>query len=374
MVDRRSIRWLIAFAFVVAAVAPVVAQAAKTGDLRFVNASCVDAYTEIARVWELDLNFDRRFKNDRISLEMEDVTALEALETLAEIAGHFIVVQDDGGLTVINETPQNRRKYGSLVMATLTPGYIPAEDLANLLRSLIEARRIAVNEQLQTVTMRDTASKICVATRLLEIFDQPPSEIELEVQLIQLEGGSAGNIGHRVEADALRALRSGPGATRIASFGLSAVGSTDARLGISAPSGLPGTMSLRAWAGNPHGTRDVTLRVQFDWTRQFVLGEQLKTERFHNIDETVSLTEGEAIVVPVKIESPEKTLVLTVEPRIVRASVLDPAAMESFEVGTETDVSCPGHTSLADALTGVEIVHEPEPVVRKINPGPPPGD
>lgn len=374
MVDRKSAGWLIAFAFMVAAVAPVVAQAAKTADLRFVDATVFDAYSEIAEAWGLELAFDPRFRGtERITLEMDDVTAFEALEGLAQGGGHAIAVQDDGGLIVFDDSPQNRREYQPLVMATFAPSYIPAKDLDKLLRSLIEGRRIAVNEQLQTVTMRDTATKICVARRLLEVFDQPPSEIDLEVQLIQLERDGAGNVGHRIDADTLQALRSDPGATRIASFGLSAVGSTDARLGTSAPSGLPGAMSLRATAGNPYGTRDVALTVQFEWTRQFVLGEQQRTERIYNLHETVSLTEGEAIVVPVKIESPEKALMLTVEPRIVRASALDPAAMESFRVGTESGISCPGLNPLADALNGVELVREPKPVVRKIAPGPPPG-
>jgi hypothetical protein len=74
-----------------------------------------------------------------------------------------------------------------------------------------------------------------------------------------------------------------------------------------------------------------------------------------------------------KIDSLEKIMVLIVEPRIVRASALDPAALESFRVGTESAVACPLANPLAEALKDVKLVREPEPVVRKITPGPPPG-
>ena len=373
MGHRSAACWTIAFMFMVVAVAPAASQAAETADVKFVDAAASDAYTEIAKAWGLDLRFDPGFRGmERVTLEMDDVTALEALEALAHSGGHRIAAQDGGGLIVFNDTHQNRREYEPLVMATFAPSYIPAKDVDKLLRSLIEARRIAVNEQLQTVTMRDTAAKICVARRLLEVFDQPPSEIELELQLVQLEGKAAA-VGHRVDSETLTALRSDPGASSLASFGLSLVGSDHARLGMPAPSGLPGRMSFNAKAGNPYGTRDVTLRVQFEWTSQLVPGEHQRTERYHNVNETVSLTEGEAIVVPVKIDSPKSALVLIVEPRIVRASALDPAAQESFRVGTETAVTCPLANPLAEALKDVTLVREPEPVYRKVTPGPPLG-
>jgi hypothetical protein len=378
MFERRFARYSITLAVMVAAAAPSISRAAETADLEFVQASISDAYTEIAEAWGLEIRFDPKFRGgERVTIEMEDVTAQEALETLARARGHAIVVEDHGGLIVFDDTPQNRREYEPLVMEMFAPEFIPAKDLDKLLRSLIEARRIAVNEQLQTVTMRDTAAKICVARKLLDIFDQPPSEIDLEVQLIQLEGEGAGAVPHRLGREALRELRSQPGASLLASFGMALVGSKDARLELPAPSGLPGTMSLRARGSNQYGTGNVTLSYQFDLTRRFVLGEQQRTDRISSASQTVSLTEDQTLVLPVKIDSPERALILAIEPRIIRPSALDPEGQRSFEVGTESSILCQDSDPLAEALKGVELVREPVPVIRPVSPvlrpGPQPG-
>lgn len=350
--------------FLIGAALPQVARAGQRADLSFDRAPVIDAYTEIAGAWGLDIVFDRSIQNSgTVTVELAAVTAHEALDTLARAGGHAIFIDGQGKLTVAADTPQNRRMYETLEMATFATRYLPAKDVDRLLRSMVEARRITADPSLRTVTVRDTREKICVMNQLLQMADQPPSEIDLEIKLIALEGGTPRDIPHRLPANHLEALLARPESSVIGSFGMTLVGSNRSRFELPAPADLPGTMSVTASGTNPYGTRDITLTYSFDWFRSFVLGDDLRSERYHASNQTVVIPDGQTLAFPLKLEGPEGMLMASIAPRIVRPSALDPTVVPRIPVGTEDAISCPGLDPVREALQGVELVRDPVAVV-----------
>jgi len=132
-----------------------------------------------------------------MSIELKNVTARQALESVMQAAGNFYKVLDEKTVIVVEDTPQNRRDYEDLVVKTFFLSNADVKDVNNMLRALIDARRIATNEQLNSVVIRDTADKVAIAERLINANDKAKAEVLVDVELIQVDSTSCATSGCR---------------------------------------------------------------------------------------------------------------------------------------------------------------------------------
>ena len=154
-----------------------------------------DIYKAIGQAFGFNVLFDPRLKENRVSLELRDVSAERALETVMQSAGHFYKVIDEKTILVAEDTPQLRREYEDLVVKTFFLSNADVKDVNNMLRSLIDARRIAVNERLNSIVIRDTADKVAIAERLIAANDKSKAEVVIDVELIQVDSSKLQQIG-----------------------------------------------------------------------------------------------------------------------------------------------------------------------------------
>lgn len=110
------------------------------------------------------------------------------------------------------------------------------------------------------------------------------------------------------------------------------------------------------------------LNYQFDWSRAFMSGSNMRSERFHHARQVVRLSPGETVVVPLEISTPKSAMVLTIQPKIIRPSALDADTFDPIVVGTEARISCAESRALEEALRGAQVVRDPVPIVRPVVP------
>jgi general secretion pathway protein D len=164
--------------------------------LSFPNQTNVkDIYRAIGQAFGINILFDPKLRDTKLSIELRNVTAREALESVMQAAGHFYKVLDPKTVIVAEDTPQNRRDYEDLVVKTFYLSNADVKDINNMLRALIDARRIATNEQLNSVVIRDTADKVAIAERLIDANDKAKAEVLVDVQLIQVDSNKLRDIG-----------------------------------------------------------------------------------------------------------------------------------------------------------------------------------
>ncbi len=159
-----------------------------------------EIYQALGKAYGFNVLFDPKLKDDKISVELTDVTAEQALEIVMQAAGHFYKVLDPHSIIIADDTPQNRRDYEDLVIKTFFLSNADVKDVDKLLRALIEARRLATNEQLNAITLRDTADKVAIAERLVNINDKAKAEVMIDVELMQVNSSKETNIGALLDA------------------------------------------------------------------------------------------------------------------------------------------------------------------------------
>jgi general secretion pathway protein D len=154
-----------------------------------------EIYNAIGKAYGFNVLFDPKLKDDRLAIELRDLTAEQALEMVMQGAGHFYKVLDTNSIIIAEDTPQNRREYEDLVIKTFFLSNADVKEIDKLLRSLIEARRLSTNEQLNAITLRDTADKVAIAEKLIRINDKAKAEVLIDVEILIMATSKNSNIG-----------------------------------------------------------------------------------------------------------------------------------------------------------------------------------
>lgn len=154
-----------------------------------------DIYRALGNAFGINILFDQAVKDDRISIELKDVTAQQALERVMQAANHFYKVLDEHTIIVVPDNPQARRDYEDLVIQTFYLSNGDAEQVTNVVRTMIEARNVFPLKALNAITIRDTADKVRIAQKIIEANDKAKAEVVVDVELLQIDLNKTRDIG-----------------------------------------------------------------------------------------------------------------------------------------------------------------------------------
>src|ERR1051326_4180992 len=164
--------------------------------LRFPHETPVkDIYRALGNAFGINILYDQAVKDDRISIELKDVTAQQALERVMQAANHFYKPLDEHTIIIVPDNPQARRDYEDLVIRTFYLSNGDAEQVTNVVRTMIEARNVFPLKALNAITIRDTADKVRIAQKIIEANDKAKSEVVVDVELLQMDLDKVRNLG-----------------------------------------------------------------------------------------------------------------------------------------------------------------------------------
>jgi general secretion pathway protein D len=152
-------------------------------------------YRAVGKAFGVNILFDPQLRDQELAIELKEVTAQQAFETLIRAAGHFYKVIDEHTILIAVDNPQNRRTYEDQVIQNFFLSNVEVKDALTMLRSLVDAKKIAANEQLNAIMMRDSADKVKVAERLIQAIDKSRSEVVVDVELLQINTTKLREIG-----------------------------------------------------------------------------------------------------------------------------------------------------------------------------------
>ncbi len=165
-------------------------------DLGFPNPTSIfDIYKALGKAFGINVLFDPKLRPQQVAIELVDVTAQDALEILMRTANHFYKVLDAHTIIVAEDTPQNRRAYEDLVIQTFFLSNAETKDVMTMLRSLVGAKNVASNDQLNAIVLRDTADKVKVAEKIIATNDKSRGEVVINVELLQISTSKLQELG-----------------------------------------------------------------------------------------------------------------------------------------------------------------------------------
>jgi len=188
--------------------------------LKFNNANVREVFNILSRLSGINFIFDEDIRAQRVTLLLEDASFAQALELLLNMNKLGKMVLNPKTIIIYPKTKDKDKQYEDLIIQTFYLSNIDAKKAVNLLRTMLQLRKIYVHEELNALVIRDTAEVIQLARQIIEAADRGDSEVLFEVELIEVNHTNDLNIGPKLSTYSVSAGFSNPGSDRIVSDSL----------------------------------------------------------------------------------------------------------------------------------------------------------
>ena len=153
----------------------------------FRDASSRDVFLYIAKYADLSLTFDPAFRESPVTIDLRNASLEDALNAVSGTARTFFRVTAPRTITVIPDTPAKRREYEEEVLQTFYLSNADLKEAMDLLRLVVDLRRIAPTNATNALTIKDTPERIAAAGRVLSAIDKARPEVIIDVELLEVD-------------------------------------------------------------------------------------------------------------------------------------------------------------------------------------------
>jgi general secretion pathway protein D len=155
--------------------------------LTFRDASSRDVYSALARFANMNIVFDPQFRDTPVTIDLRSPTLENALATLSTATHNFYRVTGQRTITVIPDTPAKQREYEEEVVQTFYLSNADVKETMDLLRIVIDNRRLAPITATNALSIKDTPERVAAAGRLIAAIDKARPEVVIDVELLEVD-------------------------------------------------------------------------------------------------------------------------------------------------------------------------------------------
>ena len=163
--------------------------------LRFRETRLKDIFAVITQLSGINFVYDPDLKDQSISITLEKATFRQTIDLLSGMhkLGHMLL--NESTILLYPRTQEKIKQYEDLQLRTIHLNHLDAKKAANLVRTMLQVRRIYINEASNALVVRDTREVADVVEKILEANDLPEAEVVLDVEVIEISDKNAKNVG-----------------------------------------------------------------------------------------------------------------------------------------------------------------------------------
>ena len=153
----------------------------------FRNARARDVFVALGHFGNVNVLFDPAYLDSTISIDLRDTTFNTALTSIVARTRNFFRVTAQDTVTIIPDTPAKRREYEEEVIRTFYLSNADVAETIDLLRLVVDLRRVAPITSTNSISIKDTPERIKAAAKLISAIDKARAEVVVEVQLLEVD-------------------------------------------------------------------------------------------------------------------------------------------------------------------------------------------
>lgn len=154
--------------------------------LRFQNAKLKEVFEILARTAGVNVIFDKEVRDDPITIFVKDLPFDEALSLILSTNNLLTQRISSDTLLVMPNTKQKQAQYQDLLLRTFYLANAKAKDAVNLVRTMLDSKKIYVDEKINAIVVRDEPVKLQLAERMLFAIDRREPEVELDLEVLEV--------------------------------------------------------------------------------------------------------------------------------------------------------------------------------------------
>lgn len=163
--------------------------------LKFRDTRVKDVFSIVTQLSGINFIFDDGVKDQNITIFLENATFQQAMEVITSLTKLGRKVLNESTILIYPKTPEKVKQYEEMVVRTFFLNSMDAKKAVNLLRTMLQVKKIYVNEELNAVVIRDVPETVDVARKILEANDLVESEVVLDVEVIEVTRSNAEQFG-----------------------------------------------------------------------------------------------------------------------------------------------------------------------------------
>lgn len=154
--------------------------------LKFKDANIRDVFNILSKLSGVNFIFDEDMRTQNVTVFLEEGTFPQALELLLKMNSLGKKVLNSKNIIIYPRTKDKDKKYDDQVIQTFYLSNIDAKKAVNMLRTMLQLRKIYVHEELNALVVRDTPDTIKLAQKIIESADRADSEVVFDLELIEV--------------------------------------------------------------------------------------------------------------------------------------------------------------------------------------------
>ncbi len=163
--------------------------------IRLADTSVREAFQILSKLSGVNFLFDEDVKDRRVTLSLEDVRFEQALDLLTTVANLSKKVISENTIILYPNTPAKHSQYQDQFVRTFYMSNLDAKKAVNLVRSIVQVKKIFVNEELNAIVVRDDPDVIKLVEKILDANDIPDSELLMDVEILEVDRTRLLNLG-----------------------------------------------------------------------------------------------------------------------------------------------------------------------------------
>ena len=133
--------------------------------LRFQNAKLKEVFEILARAGGINVLFDKDVRDEPVTIFIKDTPFEQALNLILSLNGLLARRIGPDTLLILPNTKPKQDQYQDLMIRTCYLSNAKAKEVVNLVRTMLESKRVYVNEPINALVIRDTPVKLQLAER-----------------------------------------------------------------------------------------------------------------------------------------------------------------------------------------------------------------
>lgn len=186
--------------------------------IEFRDAPLRQIFEVLSRTASLNFVFDKEVKGDqRTTIFLRNSTIQNAINLILLTNQLEQRVLDANSILIYPNTTAKQKDYQTLMVKTFFLSNGDIKTAEKILKSIVRAKEVVIDEKQNMVVMRDTPDAIRLAEKLLSLQDQQEPEIMLEVAILEISRSRLIKAGIQLPNQlSLAPLASGSGAVTLA--------------------------------------------------------------------------------------------------------------------------------------------------------------
>jgi general secretion pathway protein D len=155
--------------------------------LTFREANSRDVFIALGKIAGVNVIFDPLFRPQAVSIDFKNGSFEDALQAVSTATRNFYRVTAQRTVTVIPDTPAKRQEYEEEVVRPFFLSNADLKETMDLLRVVIDARRVAPVTATNTIMIKDTPERVAAAGKIIAAIDKARPEVVIDVELLEVD-------------------------------------------------------------------------------------------------------------------------------------------------------------------------------------------